>query len=810
MRARRQFTTRSKLFIEYLEDRTTPAGLVDSLATATPVIGAPIESLNVVSTSTVEDAVFESRLAAAPFAGSVHHIGFGIYNVTLTSGIEVADAVTLYSTIPGVSLAEPDMTIHVNLTPNDTQYSSLYGMAKISAPTAWDTSTGSGNFVVAVIDTGADYNHPDLAANMWHNPAETPGDGVDNDGNGLVDDYYGANFIGANSGDPFDDHGHGTHVSGTIGAVGNNSLGVVGVNWNVKIMALKFLDASGRGAISDAVEALNYAVGHGVKVSNNSWGGGGYSGTMFSALQAAQSAGHIFIAAAGNANTNIDASPSYPASYNVGNVIAVASTTNTDARSGFSNYGTGTVDIAAPGSGIISTTPGNTYSNFSGTSMATPHVAGAVALYWDANPTKTAAEVIAKLLSSADVVPGLISTVGGGRRLNVGAMLQGSSPPPPPTDTTGARVTAAAFSGSTAANLNSVRFTFNEAIDASSFTAADVVTFTGPSGAIVPSSFTVVAASGNTQFDVAFPVQTLTGTYVMIIGPAILDLAGNPMDQNLNGTNGESPADRYTATRTLNAPITQTFSSTVLPLPIRDLQYTRANIAIAQDFSILDVNVRFNIMHTYDRDLVIKLTAPGGQTSTLVNRRGGSSNNFLNTTIDDEASVAISAGAAPFSGTYRPETTLTTFDNTNARGSWTLEVYDSSSQDTGSLTAFSLIITGSITGSSASILGMREGEPFTEPVLHAAPVSLAIPPLPASLAAPVGTPRPVALLLDEPTRLYVASSVGASSPLAPIALPVPSLTSVPMGPTIVPVASASVVYLPPSNVDVDSWGIAVV
>ena len=696
-------SVRSRLGVEILEDRTTPSGLLDSLtglvlADAPP----PADKVNVVTSDGRENARTLAQLAAAPFAAGVQHVGFGIYNVTLTPGTGVDAAVTYYSAQPGVTAAEPDFVLRASVTPNDPSYGSLYAMPKISAPTAWDASTGSGNFVVAVIDSGVDYNHPDLAANMWRNPNEVNGDGIDNDGNGIIDDYYGANFIGANSGNPMDDNSHGTHVAGTIGAVGNNNTGVVGVNWNVKIMALKFLSASGSGSTSDAVEALNYAVAKGVKVSNNSWGGGGYSAAMFSALQAAQNAGHVFVAAAGNSNVNIDTSPSYPASYNLANVVAVVSTTSTDARSSFSNYGVNTTDIAAPGSSIYSTVPGGGYGTKSGTSMASPHVAGAIALYWDAVPGATATEVINRLKSTGDTVSGLTTVVPGGKRLNVGALLANLNPPP---DTISPVVTAAAWTGTT--SLSSVRFTFSEAISAASFTLADVAGFTGPNGAITPTAVTAVNA---TTFDVTFPTQTAAGTYTMVIGPNITDTAGNAM------------SGPYTATRALSGSSTTTFNWTG-SLPIRDFAYTRATIAVNQDITLSDVNARFTLSHTYDSDLVIRLIGPGGRISTLVNRRGGSANNFTNTTLDDEAGTAISAGAAPFTGTYRPETTLTTFDGRNARGTWTLEVYDAAGQDIGTLTAFSLILTGTNGGLTVQAFGFDDA-PLVQPVrvLFAAPV----------------------------------------------------------------------------------------
>jgi serine protease len=707
MRTRRSVLRRTRLVIEPLEDRTNPAGFADPIAANLAIVDSPADRINVV-TSLGESA---ETFLSAPFADEVRHVGFGIYAITLDSGIAAGMAMSYYSELPGVISAEPDHTIKLQSTPNDPLFSSLYGITKISAPAAWDTTTGSGNFVVAVIDSGVDYNHPDLNANMWRNQGEINGDGIDNDGNGLVDDYYGAEFIGTNSGNPFDDNGHGTHVAGTIGAIGNNGVGVAGVNWGVKIMALKFLSASGSGSTSDAVEALNYAVANGAKVSNNSWGGGGYSSTLFSAIQAAQAKGHIFVAAAGNSNVDIDASPSYPASYNLANVVAVASTTGTDTRSSFSNYGANTVDIAAPGSSILSTTPNNTYSTFSGTSMAAPHVAGAIALYWDANPDKTATEVIDLLKSSADTVSGLASVVQGGKRLNVGALIATTSPPPsPPTDVAGARVTAGNFNGTTA--LTGVRLTFSEAINPSTFTAGDIVSFTGPNGSLTVTGVVPVSGTNDTQFDLTFATQTTGGVYTIILGPDIRDVAGNPMDQNANGINGEDPGDRYSLTRTLVTTTTQTFSAGGLPLAIRDLNTTTAKLSINQDITISDVNVRFSISHTYDSDLVIKLVGPGGQSSTLVNRRGGSANNFNATTIDDEATISIANGSAPFSGTYRPETTLTTFDGRNARGTWSLTVQDVARQDTGSLTAFSLIVTGTNGSQTVMMFGMRDGESF--------------------------------------------------------------------------------------------------
>jgi subtilisin family serine protease len=336
----RRVPRRPHLALELLEDRTTPTKLDDAISLALPELVATgavaHDRINVVMASSVNTAADTARLAHVPFAAGVKSLGFGIYSVTLAPGADVVDAIGHYGSISGVLTAAPDVIIQVQQTPNDPNYAPLYGMTKIGAPTAWNTTTGNGNFVVAVIDTGVDYRHPDLAANMWRNAGEVAGDGIDNDNNGFVDDVYGADFAN-HDGNPFDDNGHGTHVSGTIGAVGNNALGVAGVNWSVKIMALKFLSANGSGYTSSAIAALDYAVSHGAKISNNSWGGGGYDSALATAIGRAQTAGHIFVAASGNSSQNIDSTPSYPASYikNYSNVVTVAATDSNDGLASF-------------------------------------------------------------------------------------------------------------------------------------------------------------------------------------------------------------------------------------------------------------------------------------------------------------------------------------------------------------------------------------------------------------------------------------------------------------------------------------------
>jgi subtilisin family serine protease len=375
---------------------------------------------------------FNDSPVASPYADSTHLLGDGLYSVHLQAGVSVDDALAWYEAQSGVDFAQSDSVIRVSMTSNDTYASQQWALSAIGASTAWNYTTGSQQIVVAVIDTGVDYNHTDLAANIWRNTREVAGNGRDDDGNGYVDDYYGFNFNNSSS-NPLDDNGHGTHVAGTIGAVGNNGVGAAGVNWNVRIMSLKFMDSAGSGYTSSAVSAIYYAVNNGAKVINNSWGGGGYDQALASAIQYARSRGVIVVNAAGNDSANVDTSPFYPGSINYDNVLTVAATDQNNNLASFSNYGANTVDIAAPGVSILSTYISNRYAYMSGTSMAAPHVAGAAALVWSRNPTWTYSQVISALVSNTTASASLNGKVATGV-LNIGRAVQASPPAtPPPT-----------------------------------------------------------------------------------------------------------------------------------------------------------------------------------------------------------------------------------------------------------------------------------------------------------------------------------------------------------------------------------------
>lgn len=361
------------------------------------------------------------------------------------AGLPVEAAIERLNASGAVEFAEPDFFVHTMATPNDPSFANggLWGLrntgqrggandADIDAPEAWDVRREAPNVIVAVIDTGVRYTHEDLAANMWRNPGETPGNGRDDDGNGFVDDVFGINAVN-NTGNPLDDNGHGTHCAGTIGAVGDNGKGVSGVAWRVQIMACKFLAANGSGSISDAIECMNYAVAKGAHVLSNSWGGGGFSNAFNTALTSARNAGIIFVAAAGNETKDNDVSPNFPSNYPQDNVIAVGSSTRTDALSSFSNFGRLTVDIIAPGSEILSAThtSDSAYRELSGTSMATPHVAGALALLRAQFPGESHLQLINRLFNSAERLPAFTGLCLTGGRLNIDAALRNSSPAPP-------------------------------------------------------------------------------------------------------------------------------------------------------------------------------------------------------------------------------------------------------------------------------------------------------------------------------------------------------------------------------------------
>src|SRR3989449_3605523 len=366
----------------------------------------------------------------------------------------VASLVRELSARPDIKYAEPNYIVHTTAIPNDPRFGELWGLqntgqtirgflgisgADIGATAAWDISTGSRANVAAVIDTGIDYTHPDLAANVWSAPATFT---VTIGGLTIIcpAGSHGFNAI-TNVCDPLDDHNHGSHVSGTIGAVGNNGTGVVGVNWTASIMAGKFLDATGTGTIANAINAIEFVVqaklafaatgDANVRVLSNSWGGGAFSQALLDEINRADANDMLFVAAAGNSGTPNDLFPQYPASYNTPNVVAVAATDNTDSLAFFSNFGPNTVHLGAPGVDVLSTTIGGTYAYFSGTSIATPPVSGAALLVLSKCALNTAS-LKTLLLNNVDPIPSLTDLTATGGRLNVSKAIRACAAPANP------------------------------------------------------------------------------------------------------------------------------------------------------------------------------------------------------------------------------------------------------------------------------------------------------------------------------------------------------------------------------------------
>ena len=578
-------------------------------------------------------------------------------------GISVKNALEKLRKNPAVLYAEPDYIVSKAGIPNDARFDELWGMhntgqtggvddADIDAPEAWDISTGSRDVVVGVIDTGVDYNHPDLTANMWVNPGEIADDGIDNDNNGFIDDVHGINAI-SNSGDPMDDNGHGTHVSGTIGATGNDGVGVAGVNHNVSIIGCKFLDGNGDGSTSDALTCIDYFVdlknNHNVDVStlNNSWGGGGFSQTLYDAITATSDANILFVAAAGNSGSDNDASPSYPSSYDHDSILAVAGTNHTDAMYTSSQYGLTSVDIAAPARNVLSTVPGGGYSSFTGTSMATPHVAGAAALVLSVNPELSAVELKELLMNSGDANPATEGKTVSGKRLNIHNALLDADPSP-------------GFTLKVTPNSNTIEVgeTATYSFDVGSIADWDgevSLTLVSP---LAGATLSTDTATPGTSFELTVPTTsetqwgeynfTVTATSGELVKTASVSLMVNPEGLNeFTYTNDE-----------------------VISIPDNNAEGITSVINVADDLTVFASDIYVNITHSWIGDLIVTLTSPTGTSAVLHNASGGS---------EQDLDKTFSSSA---------------FNGEVATGDWTLNVSDNAAADTGSLNNWAITITG--------------------------------------------------------------------------------------------------------------------
>jgi subtilisin family serine protease/subtilisin-like proprotein convertase family protein len=620
--------------------------------------------------------------------------------------------------------------------------------ADIGAVGAWDVATGS-PVLVSLMDTGIDYSHPDLYRNVAIDQGEIPAsrranlldvdgdgtitfrdladpqnqgpgkitdldgngridardllapmqkdangqdtglggwaDGLSQDGDRYVDDLVGWNFF-SNTNDPFDDNGHGTHVGGILAATGNDGFGVAGVVWQAQILPVKFLGPDGNGSVSQFLVGLQYALDQGVKISNNSWVGASNSQILYDALDQARSQGHIVVAAAGNRGADGDQAPNYPSSFPLDNIVAVTATDRNDHRASFANYGATSVDLGAPGADILSTQPDGGDRSLSGTSMATPFVTGAVALVWGQNPSWSYRQVIDRILSTVDPLADLQGKTVSGGRLNLARALgvtdpgdsggNGSQEPVSNPSVVGSEVL-----GPEPGVVDHIRIHFDRAIDTVTFTISDVH-ITGPAGrAVTVESVRAVPGSGNEVYEIRLAPQTEPGEYTVEVGPDVRDNAGHQL----------TAVFRRTFTIAGDAPRRFTRES---PDPIPAGRTSVSLLQIDEDVPIGDLNVELDYLrHPFTGDLRIFLQGPNGLSVVLADHRGGRGADFQGTVFDDEATASIGEGQAPFTGSFRPEESLSAFDGISTRGYWKLWVENRIGPADGRLQGWALVVT---------------------------------------------------------------------------------------------------------------------
>lgn len=583
------------------------------------------------------------------------HIAKGrLAELTVPRGLDARAMVERLKHNPHIEYAELNHRFYPSVIPNDPSYGQLWGMPKINAEQAWEMEMGSREVVVGVIDTGFDYTHPDLRDNIWVNPNEVPNNGIDDDGNGYIDDIHGISAINDN-GNPQDTHYHGTHVAGTIGATGNNGSGVVGVNWNTAMVGCSFLGSQG-GTTADGIQCIDYMVdlknrGVNIRVLNNSWGGGSFSQALEDAITAANNADILFVAAAGNDAIDNDVNDSWPANHDVANVMAIASTTRDDEMSYFSQWGLNTVDMGAPGSDVYSTVPGSDYNTLSGTSMATPHVAGAAALILAADPTLTTADVKNILMSSGDPIAALEGKTVTGKRLNLESALNMAGAGGP------GYYLLVSPASRTVNQDSSVTFDIDmNAVGGYNGNASFSADLPAGLNAAVSFSSNTVPADGRTIMTVSTDANTTLGNHIITI---------NAVDGDIHKSIDVSllvyPAGTFSTTYSNENP---------LAIPDDNADGVSSVINVPINLTLTDLVVNLDIAHTYIGDLLVTLTSPSGRTVTLHNRTGGSADNLV-------ASYAVED-----------------FDLEEASGDWILHITDSGFRDTGTLKSWSMDVTG--------------------------------------------------------------------------------------------------------------------
>ena len=577
-----------------------------------------------------------------------------IVKVSVPKGADRSRLIKTLAAHPAVEVAEPDYPLHALAIPNDPRFNELWGLnntgqsggtagADIKAADAWDISTGSHDIIIGIIDTGMDYNHPDLIDNRWVNPGNLPGS------------TYGYSTLNDEQ-DPMDSDSHGTHVAGTIGGSGNNGVGVSGVNWNVTLLPCQFLGPDG-GSTAGAIECINYFTdlklnyGVDIKATNNSWGGGGFSETLRAAIESGGEAGILFIAASGNAGGNADSAPMYPAAYDLDVIVSVASTDRNDNMSGFSNYGVTSVDLGAPGSDILSTVPGNGYATYSGTSMASPHVAGAAALLWSVNPDLTADEMKTILMESGDSLVALEGKTVSGKRLNLANAMVEADPTPSfklSLSPRNQQITAG----------DAAQYTLNigNVADWMGDVALSVDVTPALSG--VSLSATTAQPGQALTLDVVTSASTAWGSYQFTVTGT--DIATGELVKSVNAGLNVQPQGLQDYPYNNDTPVA---------IPDNDPTGISSVINVAQEGTVFGTNVGVNITHTWQGDLLVTLRSPQGTDHILHNRTGGSADDLVQSWQIDS------------------------FDGETMQGDWTLFVSDNAGADTGTLNNWNLVLT---------------------------------------------------------------------------------------------------------------------
>ena len=737
-----EFSSESKSLAEGSGSALQAVGALDSgIGTALPLTRVIVKLKPGINASEVE------KVKTAIGVKSVKVVGLtGAQIWDLRSSSSLDNAISVLNNSQNKSLfqyIEKDSVVGLNrpskpnrpdlspkLIPNDPGFNQLWGLnntgqnggtvdADIDAPEAWDIQTGNPNLVIGVIDTGVDYNHPDLLGNIWTNPGEIANDGIDNDNNGYIDDVRGWDFA-YNDNNPSDVDGHGTHVSGTIAGKGNNGVGVTGVAWNAKIMPVKFLNDSGSGTLSNAILAIDYATAKGVQLTNNSWGGGGYSQALYDSINAAGNAGALFIAAAGNSAQNADVNPMYPAGYNLANIISVASTTRTDALSSFSNYGLTSVDLGAPGSDIYSSIPGGGYATYSGTSMASPHVAGAAALLWSQNPTWTAQQVKNTLMNTGDAISSLAGKTVSGKRLNIFNALGAANLPAVTVAVSPATVqedgTTNLVYTFTRSNINlSSPLTVNFG---ASGTANAAAVGSDPADYTVLTSSSVTFNPTTKLGTVTFAANATTATVAVDpIADTIAEIQNETIALTVNSGTGYIGGTPTAATGTIvseeTLPIFSNPNAITIPSSGAGNPYpSTINVSgLTGGINSLKVTLT-GLSHTWSDDIDVLLVGPSGAKALLMSDTGGS-NTLNNVTLvfDPSATGFLPDDSQIAGGTYKPtdfETgdlfnspapigpygaDFSVFNNTNPNGTWSLYVMDDVGGDSGTIAGgWSLLI----------------------------------------------------------------------------------------------------------------------